>query len=154
MTSSGAPRTQNNRSHTVVFWCPSRTGMVSWRPLCNRSSCAKRFNPSEYCVTIRDRSITRNIELSTEKTLNSNNGIVISEKTAWRQKQDAQRSTAAWLLNWSLCTILRRSGEVADLHSPDYYPFQKHAFFLCHPVYVCVCGPLLTEREGFNLYSV
>ena len=26
------------------------------------------------------------------------------------------------------------SGEVADLHSPDYYPFQKHAFFLGHPV--------------------
>ena len=29
---------------------------------------------------IRDRSITRNIELSTEKTLNSNKGIVISKK--------------------------------------------------------------------------
>ena len=56
------------------------TGTASWRPLRNWSSCAKRFNPSEYCVTIRDRSITHNIELSTEKTLNSNNGIVISKK--------------------------------------------------------------------------
>ena len=36
--------------------------------------------PSEYCVTIRDRFITRNIELSTEKTLSSNNGIAISKK--------------------------------------------------------------------------
>ena len=60
--------------------------------------------------------------------------FVISKKTARQQKRDAQRSTAAWLLNWSLCTVLRRSGEVADLHSPDYYPFQKHAFFLRHPV--------------------
>ena len=130
-TSSGAPRTLNNRpSHTLnVFWCPSRTGTASWRPLHNWSSCAKRFNPSEYCVTIRDRSITRNIELSTEKTLNSNNGIVVSKKTARRQKRSAQRSTAAWLLNWSLCTILRRTGEVADLHSPDYYPFQKRVLF-------------------------
>jgi len=78
-TSSGAPRTLSNRpSHTLnIFWCPSRTGTASWRPLHNWSSCAKWYNPSEYCVTIRDRSITRNIELSTKKT-NSNNGIVIS----------------------------------------------------------------------------
>ena len=59
------------------------------------------------------------------------------KKTARRQKRGAQRSTAAWLLNWSLCTILRRSGEVADLHSPDNCPFKKHAFFLRHPVH---CG--------------
>jgi len=33
-------------------------------------------------------------------------------------------------------TILRQSGEVADLQSPDYYPFQKHAFVLRRPVYL------------------
>jgi hypothetical protein len=69
---------------------------------------------------------------------NSDNGIVICKKTARRQKRDAQRSTAAWLLNWSLCTNFRRSGEVADLHSPDYYPFQKTRVFapLCIWTYV------------------
>jgi len=38
----------------------------------------------------------------------------------------------------SVETILRRRGEVADLHSPDYYPFKKRAFFLRHPVYFFV----------------
>jgi len=50
-------------------------------------------------------------------------------------KSGAQHATAAWLLNWSLCTILRRSGEVADFHSPDYYPFKKTCVPLRHPVY-------------------
>jgi hypothetical protein len=62
----------------------------------------------------------------------------LKKKTARPQKRDTQRSTAARLLNWSLCTILRWSGEVADLHSPYYYPFKKHEFFLAPP---CTYNP-------------
>jgi hypothetical protein len=38
--------------------------------------------------------------------------------------------------NVMLNVPLLQSGEIADLHFPDYYPFQKHAFFLRHPVVV------------------
>ena len=122
-------------SHTLnVFWYPSRTGTASWRPLHNWFSCAKRFNPSEYCVTNRDHSITRDIELSTEKTLNSNNRIVISKKLL--DGKNAVLNVPLLHGYWTdpIGTILRQSGEVANLHSPDYYPFQKHTFFLRHPV--------------------
>jgi hypothetical protein len=59
--------------------------------------------------------------------------LFLKKKNARLQKGDAQCSTAAWLLNWSLRTTLRRSGKVADLHSPDDYPFQKYAFIFAPP---------------------
>jgi len=58
----------------------------------------KCFNPSELSVSIRNCTLTLNIELSMEKTLDSNYIITVSKKTARRQTHDALCSNAPWLL--------------------------------------------------------
>ena len=63
-----------------------------------RSGSSKCFNPLEYSVSIWNCTSTLNIELSTEKTLDSNYGITVSKTTARRQTHDALRSNARWLL--------------------------------------------------------
>jgi hypothetical protein len=53
--------------------------------------------------------------------------------TRWRKKE---RMFLKWVvkrtmfLKWIVVLYYKRGGEVTELHSPDYYPFQKHAFFL------------------------
>jgi len=64
-----------------------------------RSGSSKCFNPSQYSVSIWNCTSTLNIDLSTEKMLDSNYGITVStKKTARRQTHDALRSNAPWLL--------------------------------------------------------
>ena len=63
-----------------------------------RSGSSKCFNPSQYSVSIWNRTLMHNIELSMEKMLDSNYGITVSKKTARRQTGDAVRSNAPWLL--------------------------------------------------------
>jgi hypothetical protein len=51
-----------------------------WFPHHDRSGSSKCFNPSEYSVSIWNFTSTHNIELSTEKTLDSNYRITVSKK--------------------------------------------------------------------------
>ena len=46
----------------------------------HRSSSSKCFNTLEYCVSIWNCTSTHNIEISTEKMLDSNYGITVSKK--------------------------------------------------------------------------
>jgi hypothetical protein len=64
----------------------------------DRSGSSTCFNPSQYSVSIWNCTSTLNIDLSTEKTLDSNYGITVSKNTARQQTHYAVRSSSPWLL--------------------------------------------------------
>jgi hypothetical protein len=62
-----------------MFFAAELRFLDEWK-VSDRSGSSKFFNPSEYSVSIWNCTSTLNIELSTEKTLDSNYGITVSNK--------------------------------------------------------------------------
>jgi hypothetical protein len=70
---------QNPATHAPTFFAAEVRFLDEWK-VSGRSGSSKCFNPSEYSVSIWNCTSTLNIELSTEKTLDSNYGITVSKK--------------------------------------------------------------------------
>jgi hypothetical protein len=109
LSPSRTPRASKNchsHSHSInVFSRTHSCGNVRWLPFHDRPCCSKRFNPSQYCVTIRDVSMALHIKLCTETALNCNYGLCFNITF------DAPRSTAPWLLKLhNLSCLLARGG--------------------------------------------
>ena len=81
----------------------------------DRSGSFKCFKPLEYIVLIWNCTSMFNVELLTEKMLDSNYGITVSKKTAQRQTHDALSSNAPWLLKLH---CLSCPPSHAQLHQP------------------------------------
>ena len=73
---------QSPASHAPTFFAAELRFLDERKvsALCDRSGNSKCFNPLEYSFSIWNCTSTLNIELSTEKMLDSNYGITVSKK--------------------------------------------------------------------------
>jgi hypothetical protein len=88
---------QSPATHAPTFFFAAELRFLDEWKVSDRSGSSKCFNPSEYSVSIWNCSSTLNIELSTEKTLDSNYGITVS-------KNRSTSNTRCSMFQWAMAT--------------------------------------------------